>query len=214
MRVLKILGFAPLAATVLMAVVGASTASAADRLCETNTNPCNAPVAVGGIIRAEATDPILTGGLVITEALVTCGSSTATVKLTGNSGATNPTGEVTALTWTGCKEVVFGGGCAVTTVNLPYRAEVVTPSPNLTVTAHSGGGSPGAKVVCGGSISCTFQRADLTLPIDVGSPASLTTNEIELEKVAGGGLCPSGPVYWDAKYVAESPTSSLFVSSS
>ena len=196
-------------ATAAAIVIGGSTASAADRLCESNTNPCTSPVAVNGIIKGEATDLLFTGP---TE--TTCTSSTMTMKVTKNDGSTNPTGEVTALSWTGCKDVThFGIGCSYSTQNLPFHFEIVTPGPNFTMRGHAGGGNPGWNIVCGGFISCTFQRVNFTLPIDVGSPASLTANEVELEKVGGGGLCPEEN-FFDAKYALESPTSSLFVSSS
>lgn len=207
MKHFKMLVLVAIAATTAMAMVGVSTASATDILCETNTSPCSSPVAAGGTVTALATDPIFTGSV-----KVTCTSSTMTAKITENDGQTNPIGEVTGLTWTGCKELVFGLSCTVTSQNLSYATEVVTPGPSLTVKPHSGGGNPGASVVCGGGlISCTFQQSDLTLPIDVGSPASFTANALELKKTSGGSSCPEA-VSLDAKYVAESPTSSLFVS--
>lgn len=207
MKYVKMLGLAAMAAMAAMALAGASTASATDILCETNTTPCTSPVAEGGTITAQATHPLLTGAVELT-----CASSTMTIEITSNDGTTDPMGKVTGLTWSGCKDLThFGIGCTLTTQNLPYNAEVVTPGPSLTVEPGSGEGNPGATVVCGGLVSCTFERSDVTLPIDVGSPASVTANAVELEKTAGGGSCPEASI-WDAEYIAESPISSLFVS--
>jgi hypothetical protein len=209
MKYLKILGLAAVAAMAVMAFVGASTASAADVLCENNTStPCNAKVATNGVITAEAKDPILTAS-----PQVTCESSTVSLKVTNNTGLTNPTGEITALNWTGCKTTTgIITSCTVTTQNLPFHAEVTTPGPNLTVKPHSGGGNPGANVVCGGFLSCTFSNTDFTLPIVSGNPAHVTASEVEL-KLLSGAFCPS-TAKWDATYVAESPTQSIFVKSS
>jgi hypothetical protein len=205
MKHVKMLGLTAVAAMAFMAFVGAGSASAADRLCETNTTPCTSPVATNGIIKAEATDPLLTPD-------ITCASATVTMKVTKNDGTVSPTGEITGLSWTTCKDTTHGVGCTVTTGGLPYHAEVTTPGPNLTVKAGPGGLAPRATAVCGGFINCTFTSPDFTLPIDVGSPASVTANAFSLSNT-GGFLCPVS-TSWDAKFVAESPTSSLFVSSS
>jgi hypothetical protein len=207
MKHVKMLGLVAVAAMAFMAFVGASSASAADRLCETNTTPCTSPVATNGVINAEAKDPILTGS---TE--LTCEKSTVSAKITKNDGTVAPTGEITALSWTNCKDLTHGVGCTVTTNNLPYHAEVTTPGPNLTVKPGPSGVTPRATAVCAGFINCTFTNTDFTLPIDVGSPASVTAVAVKLSNT-GGFLCPA-EAFWDAKYVAESPTSSIFVSAS
>jgi hypothetical protein len=120
---------------------------------------------------------------------------------------------VTALSWTNCKDLTHGVGCTFSTGNLPYHAEVITPGPSLTVRAGPSGVSPRVTAVCAGFINCTFTNINFTLPIDVGAPASVTANGVKLLNT-GGFLCPSGEAFWDAKYVAESPTSSIFVSAS
>ena len=210
----KTLGVAVLAATFVTALIGAGPASAADRLCETNTTPCASPVAANSILKAEATDVIFTG-----DTEITCASSAITLKVTSNTGAANPTGEVTALTWNICKDITHGVSCHdEVTQNLPYHMEVTTTgsptTPDLTIKPHSGGGSPGVTFLCGIFVRCIFQASDLTLPIDVGSPASITANDFRLEAVDESGIpCPE-EVFLDAKYVLVSPTSSLFVSSS
>jgi hypothetical protein len=207
MKYVKILGLAAVAAMALMAFVGASTASAADVLCENNiTTPCSQKVLPGGIIKAEALDPKLTASTP-----VTCEKSTVTLEVSNNNGLTNPTGKVTGLTWTNCIETNTGVACTVTTSNLPYHAEVTTPGPNLTVKT-GGTGNPGAKVVCGGFLSCTFANEHFTLGIDSGNPAKVTAVETEL-KLLSGFLCPS-TAKWDATYVAEAPTSAIYVKTS
>jgi hypothetical protein len=208
MRYLKILGLAAVAAMAAMAFVGASTASAADVLCENNTSsPCTAKVATNGLITAEAIDPKLTAS-----PEVTCESSMVSIKVTNNNGLTNPTGEVTGLSWNGCKTTTgIITSCTVTTQNLPFHAEVTTPGPNLTVKPHSGGGNPGAHIECGAILNCTFANTDFTLPITGGNPAHVTASGVELKLLSG--FCPSS-AKWDATYTAESPTSSIFVKSS
>lgn len=213
MRHLKTISLAAVAAMAVTVFVGVSSASALDILCENNTStPCNAKVAVGAIIKAEATTPLFTD-----EANVHCDKSTLTLKVTKNDTTNGATGEVTGLTWTNCRTTgfgVFNTSCTVTTQNLSYHAEVTTPGGAANLTVKSGGsGSPGIDFVCGAIYSCTFLNTDLTLPIGSGNPASITANEAVLEEVAGNGSCPE-ETFWDAKYVAESPTGALFVRSS
>ena len=208
MKYMRTLGLTATAVATVVAFAGASTAVAADRLCETNTTPCTSPVAANGSITFQAAEVIVIG-----ETEFTCASSTTTFKVTKNDGTVNPTGEITALSWTNCKDLTHGIACAVTAQNLPYHAEITTPGPNLTIKPHLGGGGPGMKFSCGMFLVCTYQRPDFTLPVDVGAPAAVTMEEVEYEKVGGGGLCPR-EFFLDANYVAESPTSSLLVTSS
>lgn len=207
MKCIKTLSLVAIVAVGVLAIAGTTAASAAERLCETNTNPCNSPVATNGIITAEATFPKITG-----EVEIDCASSTMRIRVTENSGIGSPKGELEGLTWTLCKDFThFGIGCTMTSQWLPYRVEFNTPT--LTVKAGLAAPSPAFKVVCGGFISCTFSRTDFSLSFDVGAPASVTVNAVQLETTAGGGLCPD-EAFLDAKYVFESPTSSLFLSSS
>ena len=204
----KKLGLVPILVATALAFAGVNSAAAADRLCETNSSPCSSPVFPAGVITAEAFSPLLTG-----EIEIECVSSTIAIKVAKNDGTVNPTGEVSGLSWTACEDITHGVGCMVTTQGLPYHVEVVTPGPNLTVKPGPFGTSPGVKVVCGAFISCVFQRSDVTLLFAPGSPARVEAFAVSLEKSAGGVLCPK-KVFWDADYFAESPTSSLFVSSS
>jgi hypothetical protein len=206
MKHVKVLGPVAAATMVAMACVGASWALAADVLCENNTStPCNAKVAVNGIIKAEATTAVITS-----DPHPICEKSTLTLKVTKNDGIANPTGEVTGLSWTNCATAPpFPTNCNFTTQNLPYHFEVTTPGPNLKIKGKSG--NPGVEVVCGTEVNCTFSKAEFSLVIDSGNPVSFTANGIPLEMA--GSKCPPEAA-WDANYFGESPTGSIWVRNS
>jgi hypothetical protein len=206
MRYLKTLGLAAVAAMALAAFVGAGTASATE-LCSTNTSPCTGTMYPAGTkiesklkagTKAVLTNPITNvtcTGSGVGGATSTTGSSTETVK-----------GSITAFSFTGCSDT-FGDTCTVTTLNLPYNAEIHTTEEKangngkLTVRS-SGKGNPGATVVCGAFINCTFTTALATLHVDGGNPALATALGIPLLRT--GGLCPK-EANWDAEYEVTTP---------
>lgn len=197
MKHLKMLGLAITAAMAVMAFVGASSASA-NVLCKENVSPCPAgqTYGVGSKIVGKATDPLLTGSIE-----VTCKTSETTVEVTNAGGAGNVTGKVTALNF---KECNSGGiGCTVTVNNIPYHAEVKGTGATGELTVTGIAGQPGAKVVCAFFLSCTFTAPKFELGIDEGAAgvASVTAVNEELEKIAGGGICPEES-FWDANYIS------------
>jgi hypothetical protein len=202
-------GLAAIAAVAAMAFIGASSASATV-LCKTATVPCPEKYGVGTIIEGTATNATLTSNL----ATVVCGHSVTKTEIEkAGGGAETVTGKITSLTFTSCATTA-GVPCTVSVQKLPYHAEVhYTTGANGILTAKTGGlGSPGANVVCVGVISCTFEKALFTLPVDGGNPASVTANKISLERTAFGGtpLCGT-EAFWDATYVSVGANTSIYV---
>jgi hypothetical protein len=202
-------GLAAIAAVAAMAFIGASSASATV-LCKTATVPCPEKYEAGTIIEGTATNATLTSNL----ATVVCGHSVTKTKVENAGGAAaTVTGSITTLSFTSCATTT-GVPCTVTVEKLPFKAEVHwTVGANGTLTAESGGtGSPRASVVCAGLISCTFEKALYTLPVDGGNPASVTANKVSLERTPFGGtpLCGTES-FWDAKYVSVGAVTSIFV---
>jgi hypothetical protein len=205
MKHLKILGLAAVAALAVMALVGASSASA-NVLCKNNTStPCSSDYVAGETITGNSTNPTLTA-----EPEIICATSQVVTKITKTGGSgINATGEVTALTFKECKVnsgIFKGTACEVTSIRTPYHAEVTSgTAPNGTLDVKSGGtGNPGAKVVCGGFLSCTFSNTLFSLPITGGNPATVTASKVNLTIESGGFGCPSTAA-WDATYESTTP---------
>lgn len=204
MKYIKVLGLAAIAATALMAFVGASSASATV-LCKSATSPCPAGEMYepGTVIEGTSTNAELTSNL----ANVDCKDSHTTAVTTTTGGAAETVqGTITSLTFNECSTTQTPPlPCEVTVNNLPYHAEVHwTTGVNGQLTVESdGSGSPGASVVCAGVISCTFERALFTLPVAGGNPATISANKISLERTPFGGtpLCGT-EAFWDATYTA------------
>jgi hypothetical protein len=203
----KILGLAAVAAMALMAFVGASSASATV-LCNVSTSPCPAGGIYGSgqVIKGTASNAELTStGIGFPN--VICGTSKTETKIENAGGAAaTVTGQVTALTFENCKTST-GIECKVEVENLPYHAEVHwTEESDGTLTVKTGGtGNPGATVICGTVISCTFSKSLFTLSVTGGNPAHVTAAQVPLE-LTKIGACPASAT-WDATYVATSPTS-------
>ena len=206
MKQVKMLGLAAVAALGLMAMLGAGTASATE-LCSANASPCEAPntmyasgTAVSAQLKAgtvaNLTNPISN---------VTCKKSTTTGKTT-NTGAKGVavTGTTETLTFTEC-ETAGAVKCTVETVNLPYTDSITANGlggGTLTVTKDLSG-DPGAKVVCGLVINCTFTTADASLGVTGGNPMAFAkANAITLTQ--NGVTCPS-EAHWDAEYEVTAP---------
>jgi len=104
MKHLKMCVLAAVVGGALMAIPGASTASANGVLCSTATNPCTSKWAVGTALdfsleSGTSTKVTDTSGNV----LDTCTESTVKDKLTSNpAGTTTATGENTSITWGNC----------------------------------------------------------------------------------------------------------------
>lgn len=206
MKHVKMLGLAAVAAMALMAVVGAGTASATE-LCSTNTSPCTGTMYPSGTkieskLKAGAT-ALLTNNITN----VTCKKSTVTGSTTSTGSSTETVlGTISALTFTECTNS-FGENCTASAINLPYKGEIHTTEAasngngKLTVSS-SGKGNPGATVVCGALINCTFTTALATLHVAGGNPAVATASKISL--LRSGGFCPK-EAFWDAEYEVTTP---------
>jgi hypothetical protein len=208
----KILGLAVVVALALMAFVGASSASATV-LCKVSTSPCpeGEKYESGTVIEGTATNATLTSNL----ATVVCGHSETVAEVeNAGSSSTTVTGTITALTFTNCVANKLTP-CTVEVNGLPFHAEVhwtAGVNGTLTAKAHAGGALPGANVVCGTLLSCTFERSLFTLPINGGNPANIVANKVSLERTAFGGtpLCGS-EAFWDATYTAVGENTSINV---
>jgi len=206
MKNLKMLGLAAVAAMALMAMVGAGTASATE-LCSTNTSPCTGTKYLSGTtISAQlkaGTGAVLTNSI----SNVTCKKSTVDITTTSSGGSgvavTGTAPKTTGLTFSECTNS-FGETCTAEVVDLPYSGSVTaTGKGNGSMTVQAdGSGNPGAKVVCGSLINCTFKTASATLTVTGGNPAIAAANAIELTRE--GGFCPTTSK-WDAEYEVTAP---------
>jgi hypothetical protein len=199
MKPLKLLGLALVAALAAMALAGTTSVSAKAILCSTNTNPCT------GTKYGTGTKFIgnLKAGTVST--LTTSIGNVVCKKSTIRGATTNAEGhgELTSLTFTEC--ALGSTTCEVKAVNLNYTVTFIPTgggNGDLTITPKAGGGNPGASVVCGSFINCTFSSSHIVLRLIGGNPAILIAQEVELSR--SGGLCPSISK-WDAEYEVTSP---------
>jgi hypothetical protein len=202
-------GLAGIAAIAAMAFLGAGTASATT-LCNTaaGAGKCASPYPTGTKISASSSEAILKTNL----GTVICKKATTTGKTTNAGGAGAVTGTVEGLTFTECK--LGSTNCTVTSVHLNYTASVAwTSGNNGTFTVGKGtGGAPGAHVVCGALIDCTFTGEGIQLDVDGGAPALVLAKEEVLAKESGGFFCPSTST-WTATYTVSAPNP-LFIAAS
>jgi hypothetical protein len=203
MSYLKSLSLAAVAAAIVMALVGASSASAT-ALCSLNQEECASPFGTGTAI--EASLKTGTKAVLKTElATVECNKSATSGKTTSGPGA-SVAGVVESLSFAECKTTA-GTNCTVTVVSLPYSATITaTGSGNgtLLVSKGGGGGNPGATVTCLGVIECTFRTPSATLSVVGGNPAIAKAEGIELTERAGL-ICPSKEAKWTAEYTVSKP---------
>jgi hypothetical protein len=214
MKYVKMLGLAAVAAMALTALVGAGTASAGTVACTSNTSPC-ATEYTGAIESSLKTGT----AAVLTNSLdkVTCTESSMNGKITVATNASgNSTGEITAVTFSGCTDQ-NGASCTATAGNLAWHAEATAteisgkPNGNGKMTVKSGGsGNPQATVVCGSGnfLNCTFGVESATVDVIGGSQATIKTTELTMTKISGF-LCPK-EAKWDAEYTVSTP-SALFL---
>jgi hypothetical protein len=228
MRHLKILGFAIVAMTALSALGGPSSAlGAKTKLCKENVAACPAAKTYpsGTMVSVETKDGTGTWGNITEAATLATNLGTIVCDSTAGLKTTQLEGEplkadVTSLDFNGC-EILLGGGvtevCSVgggsgNANNLPYKSSLTaTGSGNGKLTAESGtGGNPGATIVCGAIINCTFSKATVTLPFTGGVPmsASFEASSITLERA--GGKCPTS-AKWLAQYFLTVPNENVFL---
>ena len=191
MKLIKNLALAAIAAAAFMAFLGAGTASAT-QLCTDTAGICTE---YSGNITGTSTDATLTTDL----ANVECSDSATTINASSSTGAPI-TGEVTALSFTGCQtEGLVHIPCTVTVKNLPYSAEL--EGKTLTVTDAMGAG---ATVHCGTVLKCEFLTTKAQLAITNGEPTIAVAKDVALSHDTGP-ICPSTAT-WKATYAVTSPT--------
>jgi hypothetical protein len=208
MKHVKMLGIAAVAATALMAFVGAGTASATV-LCSTNTTPCTGTkYGVGTKVESHlraGTEAVFTGGfatLKCTEAITSgevtnAGSSTATVVV-----------KITTLDFTGCN-------CTMTVLSNGELEVHYTSAGNGTLT----GKNSSVTMNCSG-VSCIFGTAAAgpTIGPTTGGATASIKAEAKLPYIAGDAsnfTCTlgSGTYTWNATYDVTKPAP-LFVAAS
>jgi hypothetical protein len=185
MKHIKMLGLAVVAAAALMALVGASTASAAALYSGATKQ------GVGTKIESTGTNAVLKAGF----ATITCGHSEVDGKVENAGGVGVPvSGAINRLTFTECNA----------TVNVLKRGELIVHhiagSDDGTVT------SKGAEVtVSTAGTSCTYGTPNATHigVLTGGSPATLHASA-SLTRIAGGFLC-ANPATWTATYTVSTP---------
>src|SRR4051794_5343013 len=184
------MALAAVAAAALMAFLGASTASAT-QLCTDLGGVCTE---YSGAITGTSTNATLATNIANFE----CSDSQATINASSSTGAPI-LGEVTALSFTGCRTEVSLIPCTVTVKNLPYSASL--EGKTLTVTDPVGAG---AKMVCGSWLSCEFLTTRAKLVVTNGEPTTARAEEVALSH-ENGAICPATAT-WSATYSVVSPT--------
>jgi hypothetical protein len=205
MKHLKILGPAAVAAMALTALIGVSSSSAAE-LCSTNTSPCTGTIYGSSTSISANLKAGTTSRLTSNFGAITCKKSTMAGKTTNGEGH----GEITTVSFTGCTDP-FGGSCTFNSVNPPFTVSTAaTGGGNGTITttateAHeTEGKNPGMTVTCTGiGLNCTYSRAEMTLNVTGGNPATILAENESLEFTAGG-FCPS-ETSWDYEYEITAP---------
>jgi hypothetical protein len=208
MRYLKIMGLAAIAATALMAFLGAGTASATV-LCKTQiTEGCAAsgwayPVGTKGVAS------LVGSGLMETlsgEVLITCGSSKAEETLqTAGSATTTITGksEGKGITWGECTNTVdvLSGG--------EGELHWISGTDNGTVTAK---GFEVTTAILG--VSCVYGLGSTMKDwgeVVGGAPGFMNINAV-VPKVSGSFLCPK-ETRLTAKYINTEPAAGYVAAS-
>jgi hypothetical protein len=212
MKYIKMLGFAAVAATALMAFLGAGTAAASQSvLCKTAVNPC--PTAeiygVGTVLDfslKSGTSALLTetgGGT-----LDTCTESTVKSKITvaGGTEGKTATGENTSITW---------GKCTFPTVTVTLgklKIDPIEKTTNGTLTADSEIGVTINTVFFG---SCVYgvKEGSVIGTLTSGAPASFDANATAVKLSGSAFACPETSK-WTATYVATEPAGTMHVETS
>jgi len=196
MKLSKMFGLVAVAAFAMMALVGASSASANSEtaLCKKKTLICAAAdqYAAGTVISSSlksGTEAILSGAL-----SVKCTASSVGGKTTGSTLGPTVLGLIETTTFTGCT------GCThVLSQNTPWVAHIqnaLNLKGTLTVL------SPKVELLgCPLGIKCTATAAEVVLDVDTSvEPATVKA----INEPLSLGLCGNGT--WNAEYVLSSPT--------
>jgi len=190
MKHTKILGLSAVAAMALMALVGATTASAT--ALYSGTTKLGAGTTTKWSLAASL---IKESG---STTLETCTGS-AIIWNTSNAGSATETvkGNISSFAWTGCTNET------ITLANGTLEIHWIPGTINGTVTGT------GSKVTVNGifGVSCVYGTNNTTLGTLVGSTTGAATLAIstEVPLIEGGFLCPN-PARWTANYTITSPT--------
>jgi len=196
MKYLKLLGLAAVAATALIAFVGAGTASAVT-LCTTDepgTTTCTG--SAWKVTHIEASQ-IGSGVLEDTSGntLITCTTSSMTAgpMSTGGGAGTPSTGSVTALSFSNCNST-------------PVVLKKGTLSVNSSRQFISNGGEITASLF---GVSCNYATSNTVLGTGVQGSDTLTINAV-IKRSAGGFLCPE-TTKWTATFTITNHKAGIYV---
>ena len=201
MKHLKMLGLAAVASAALMALVGASSASAAV-LCKTETDPCNSLV--------KKTETVSAQLMANKEALINisskfapveCKQSTIAGKVAKEGGKGNVpevTVETLSFTQCSCEVLVMKDGT--------YYVSHIVGTPNGTPFGTGQELTFQCNTILFGKVKCMYLTNNTPLgELQGANPAILAVNA-ELPLVAGSsGLCRAEGGIWTGKYEVTTP---------
>jgi len=209
MKHVRIVGLAVVAAAALMALVGASTASATV-LCKTipagsptgTTCPAGWALQAGDKIHATLTTGT-DGTLTTNETFkpnITCKKTTIEVEITAEGSATaTARGNVTALTIEECGEnevkTLTKGSVEIHWIEGTHNGTLTGTGTEITTVTPS----------IFGNIHCIYTTNATDLgTLTGGTTASMRAESVPIPKLATSSLCPTAPT-WDATYTITTP---------
>jgi hypothetical protein len=207
MKYLKMLGLAAVAATALMAFLGASSASATV-LCKTTATPCGASWHwPKGTAFDASLDPGTSALLTMTNGnpVVTCTESTVKGE-TENTGSASETVGIT-ITELSFPQASCNNTVDVTEGHGTIEIHWIEGTHHGTVTAKGFG-----VTVVEFGLSCTYTAGATGIDLGTltgGSMGTMDINAVVLKK-EGSFLCPSTAI-WNAKYTITSPEGAMYV---
>lgn len=201
MKYIKMLGLAAVAASALMAFLGAGSASATV-LCKTTTDPCTSKWPAGTTLTSslESSAALKTSG---GTTIATCTSGTTSGPLENEgSSTTTPTGWLVILTFDNCNTTVH-----VLAVG-HLEIHKIAGTSNGTVT------STGSRVTINFlGVSCIFKTNATDIgTLTEGAPATFDISATIPEETGNFG-CPSSGV-WSGSYKFTEPATTLSVAGS
>lgn len=207
MKFLKVLGLAAVAAAVVMALVGAGTASAADTIaiCKLLVTPSTALCPAGEVypsgakILASASKPKLLSSL----GTVECPESKVVAETTAESGATLPI-SITTLTFGPAGKCSM---CPTVDTAPPYAGKVEVEEKEVEKVKVddfflNAKGSATLLNCFGFGITCIYGESEIKSLIDTDPAVGFATiliNSTLTRQIGSSGLCPSTGT-WEANY--------------
>lgn len=187
MKYMKMLGVAAIMVSAVMAVGGASSASAAGVLCSAQESPCSAANKVANGTGTEWTLSI-SGSLKETgasgETLDTCKKSALKGSITNGSSTTNATGSISSLTWEECTwttTTILSGGGEVENISGTHNGRLKANSETRVTISIPFFGSCVYGVTSGTTMGTVTE----------GKPATFDANAVA-SKLSGSSItCPS-----------------------